>query len=90
MNGFDDPDDFHESQHRIRRIISPFKRTSSPYRGRCPKTAMTHLNAISDVVSEIDDSVGDKSDFDEVFADAVIPEEETGSGGCAELEPDVA
>ena len=50
----------------------------------------TDLNAISDVVSEIDDSVGDEPDFDEVFADAVIPEEEPGSGRRAELKPDVA
>ena len=48
------------------------------------------MNAISDVVSEIDDSVGNESDFDEVFADAVISQEETGSGRRSELEPNVA
>ena len=47
------------------------------------------MNAISDVVTEVDDSIGDETDFDEVFADAVVAQEKTGSGSRPELEPNV-
>ena len=55
-----------------------------------PLSLSSYLNAVSDVISEVDDSIGDESDFDEVLADAIVAQEKTGSGRRAELEPDVA
>ena len=54
---------------------------------RCRRT---HLYAVANVVSEVDDPVGNESDFDEVLADAVIAEKEAGSRRRPELKPNVA